>query len=111
MPYRKIPIIVGQTYHVFNRSIAREPIFVTKRDYKRVLAVIEYYSYREPGLRFSFYNRLPGEQSSIFLQNLREHHEKSVDMLAFSLMPNHVHFLIQEIEDNGIACFMSNIQN
>lgn len=111
MPYRRIPIAVGQVYHVFNRSIAREPIFLTNRDYQRVLEVIEFYSFNKPGLRFSFYHRLPADQQINFLENLRKTHKKRVDVLAYCLMPNHLHFLIHQIEYGGIERFMSNVQN
>ena len=111
MPYRRIPFVVHEIYHVFNRSIAREPIFINKRDYERVLHVIEFYSYNKPGLRFSFFNRLPQEQRSHYLNNLKAKHRKSIGIMSYCLMPSHVHFVLEEIEEGGIARFMSNIQN
>ncbi|KKU87858.1 MAG: hypothetical protein UY16_C0017G0016 [Candidatus Gottesmanbacteria bacterium GW2011_GWA2_47_9] len=111
MPYRRRPIVVGETYHIFNRSIAREPIFLNQREHQRALEVIEFYSFSKPNLRFSFYNRLPTDQKLTFIKNLREIHKKSIELLVYCLMPNHAHFLIRQTETGGIERFMSNFQN
>ncbi len=110
MSQRRTPIVPGELYHVFNRSVAREPIFITKRDYYRALEVIEYYLYGKSELRFSFYNRLAVEQKQIFLTHLKTK-QRIIDILAYCLMPNHMHFVIKELEPRGIVWFMSNIQN
>ena len=111
MPYRKTPLIADQIYHVFNRSVARQPIFLTDTDYRRALAVTEYYSYLKPALRFSHYNRLQPPQKNEFFKNLKKNSKPCIELLAFCFMPNHLHFLIKEIKENGIATFMSNFQN
>lgn len=111
MTIRKVPLVLGETYHVFNRSIARQPIFLSIYDYQRALDVLAFYSYSNPPLRFSHYNRLPKSQKSDFMENLIKSGERQVEILAFCLMPNHIHFLIKEIRNNGISTFMSNFQN
>lgn len=111
MPCRYIPIIKDQIYHVFNQGIARQPIFLKPRDYSRALETIRYYSYLEPSLRFSHYDRLPLEQRADFLKRLKTNNPKQVQILAFCLMPNHVHFLIKEIMSKGISGFMRHFQN
>lgn len=111
MSYRKEPFIVGQIYHVFNRSIARQPIFLGNSYYQRAMEVMEFYSYTNPPLRFSHYNRLPLKSKLDFINELKNKHKKQIEMFAFCLMPNHVHFLIKEIIENGIKTFMSNFQN
>lgn len=111
MSYRKEPFIVGQIYHIFNRSIARQPIFSGNSYYQRAMEVMEFYSYINPPLRFSHYNRLPLKSKLDFMNNLKKKHQKQIEMFAFSLMPNHFHFLIREIVENGIKTFTSNFQN
>jgi len=111
MPYRYTPLIKNQIYHVFNQGIARLPIFLKPRDYDRALETIKYYSYLKPDLRFSHYNRLPFEQRVDFLKRLKTSNQKQVQILALSLMPNHVHFLIKEIIDKGISSFMRRFQD
>ena len=42
---RIFPLITGEYYHVFNKSINKQPIFVNKRDADRALQTISYYQY------------------------------------------------------------------
>lgn len=109
MPYRKVPLVIDEIYHVFNRSIAREPIFLHNKHYQRGLELINFYRFDRPPLRFSHYSRLPAPQKNDFLENLKTF-KKRVEILAYCLMPNHVHFLFKQLIENGIANFMSNFQ-
>lgn len=110
MAYRKIPIVKDEIYHVFNRSIAKQPIFLRSKDYQRALEVLKFYLYGKPPIRFSYYNKLPLKQKSEFLANLTNT-KPVVELIGFCLMPNHVHFLLKNLTDNGINKFMSNFQN
>lgn len=110
MPYRKIPIASGEIYHVFNRSIAKQPIFLYDRDYQRVIEVIKFYRHKDLPLRFSHYNRLPLEQKGQ-IGNLIEESPVVIEILAFCLMPNHLHFLLKSLTEDGVIKFMSNLQN
>lgn len=111
MPYRFTPIIPGQIYHVFNRSVARQNIFISRSDYERFLNLIDYYRYEKPTLRYSHYNRLPFTQKKDFLQNLKDKSVKLVEFYAYCFMPNHFHFLIIGKKLGGITTFMKNVQN
>ena len=110
MPYRKIPIVAGEIYHVFNRSIAGQPIFISNKDSQRAMEVIEFYRHGNLPMRFSYYNRLPSFQKQQIVKIIAES-PLIVEILAFCLMPNHVHFLLKSLTDNGIIQFMSNFQN
>lgn len=110
MPYRKIPIVAGEVYHVFNRGIAKLPIFKFDRDYQRAIEVIDFYRHDNLPFRFSHFNRLPIEQIQHFVEAV-ESSPLIVEILTFCLMPNHVHFLLKSLTDNGIIQFMSNFQN
>lgn len=111
MPYRKTPIAVGEIYHVFNRSIASQPIFLSPKDYQRALDVFIFYLYSQPPLRFSFYNRLPREEKEKFLNNLIKTHDSLAELVCFCLMPNHMHFLLKNLKDKGISTFMRKFQD
>jgi len=110
MPYRKTPIVQDEVYHVFNRSVARQPIFNTIRNYQRFLELINYYRYERPSLRYSHFNRLPPEQKEQFLTNLTKK-DPMLTILAFCIMPNHIHFLLKGKIANAISTFMRNIQH
>lgn len=111
MPYRAIPLAVEEMYHVFNRSIAKQPIFPSSLDYQRALDVFSFYLYENPPLRFSYYSRLASNLKADFLEKLRNSHDPLVEIISFCLMPNHVHFLLKNLKENGISRFMSNFQN
>lgn len=111
MPYRRLKIVPGEIYHVFNRSVARQPIFLTTKDYQRGLDVLKFYIYRRPPLSFSHYKRLSSEERQNFLESLNKLTEKQVELFAFCLMPNHFHLLIKEITEGGITNLLKNFQN
>lgn len=111
MSYRKFPIVSGQIYHIFNRSVGRIPIFLSSRDYQRVLDVSAFYSYFNPPSRFSHFQRLPESQKADLMDNSKKEGERQIELYTFSFMPNHIHFLIKEIREKGISTFMSNLQN
>lgn len=111
MPRRRVIIATGETYHTFNRSVGKIPIFKTTKDYGRAIEVFSFYSYSKPPLRFSRYRLLPKDQRVAFLENLQINHPKIVELIAFCLMPNHFHFLIRETFPKGISTVMRNFQN
>lgn len=111
MPRRHIPITTDEIYHVFNRSIARQPIFLNQRNYHRVVDTIRFYTYLRPPVRFSHYNRMEANQKQAFLKELTEAKNPAVKILAFCIMPNHFHFLIKQLEENGISNLMRNFQH
>lgn len=111
MPRRLIPLVPQQIYHVFNRSIAKQPIFINQRDYERFLETVFFYSFDKPRIRFSHFNRLDQNQKNKFLEDLRRDGKKNIQILGFCLMPNHFHFLIKELNGSGIVKFIGNLQN
>ena len=111
MPYRKTPLVAGQFYHVFNRSIARLPIFKNKRDYERMMRTINYYRYPNPPLRFSFFDRLPADKKEDFLKDLKDTKIPMVEIISYCLMPNHFHFLLRPLTDFGVSHFVRDIQH
>lgn len=107
---RKTVFTNGEIYHVFNRGVDRKNIFNDKRDYKRVMETIKYYQRTGPKMKFSKYMKLSVEQRELEL-NKNNNHKVLVEILAYCLMPNHLHFLLRQISDNGISRFMSDISN
>lgn len=111
MPYRTTPLITGEIYHIFNRSVAGQPIFSGNKYYQRALETLDFYRFLRPSLRFSHYNRLTPEGRIIFLENLKTKGTKQVDFFAYCLMPNHFHFLIKEVKELGTQTFLRNFQD
>lgn len=111
MPGRKIPLVTNQIYHVLNRGIASQPVFLAKKDYQRTLEIIWYYQNQNPPLSYSHFLRLPIKQKSEILERLKNKEKFLVEIIALSLLPNHFHFLLKQTQENGVSIFMSNLTN
>ncbi len=111
---RKIVFSNEETYHVYNRGINKMDIFLVEEDYMRfavlmllcnstasvdMRAIIEQYGPLHKGR--SFVEILENEAS--------EDDERLVDILAYSLMPNHFHFVLRQRKEGGITLFMSKL--
>lgn len=110
MPGRLIPLITNEIYHVFNRGIARQLTFTTKKGYARSLDTLKFYRFNRPQIRLSKFFYLSNERREEFLKALEEI-EKLVRIISYCLMPNHFHLLLKQEKDNGISKFLSNFQN
>lgn len=111
MPGRKVPLISGQVYHVVNRGVASQPIFISEWNYKRALETILYYQNVDIPLKYSFYKRLQKERKREYLNQISRNKNYSVDIISYCLMPNHIHILLKQLKDGGISSFMSNFSN
>lgn len=110
MPYRRVPFVNNEVYHAIARGVAKKPIFTSSNDYHRALSLIDFYRRGTLSLRFSYFKRLYREEKENFLKRLKNK-KPVVEILAFCLMPNHIHFLLKQLEKRGIPIFMSNFQN
>lgn len=110
MPRRKIPLVTSELYHVFNRGINRQSIFITKRDYQRAIETIDFYRHASLSLRLSYFLRLDAQKKEDIIQ-VNKLRNKHVEIHSYCLMPNHFHFLLRQTTEQGISKFMSNFQN
>jgi len=104
MPHRKFPLINGQIYHVINRGVASIPIFRNKKDYIHFTNTFSYYQFQNPPIRFSVFMKLSNQRRTEIIES-RSNDTKNVSILAYCLMPNHFHFLLKQLKDNGIREF------
>lgn len=109
MPRRKIFLATGEIYHAFNRSIAKEPIFETKTNLNKVLEIINFYRFPQK-LRLSRFKSLPKEVKQAYLESFKNS-LPLVEIYTYCFMPNHYHFLLKQIQENGIGRSLSNFQN
>lgn len=79
---RNLTLETGRYYHIYNRGVDKRDIFLETEDYDHFLSIT---------LRSKFSMR-----SS----------EKLVNIHAYTCMTNHFHFLIEQVQDRGIATFM-----
>ncbi|MDP2649330.1 MAG: transposase [bacterium] len=98
MPYRIIPFVTGDYYHLYNKSFDEQVLFQNRRDYSRFLETLFYYQIQNPKPKFSTYR-----MSKIFPV---DESKKVVEILCYCLMPNHFHLLVKQICEGGISEFM-----
>lgn len=98
MPYRTVPFVNGEFYHLFNRGLAKQPTFTNRGDYSIFTQSLLYYRIQNPKPKFSLYR-----QSKTFPIDPSK---KIVDIICYCLMPNHFHLLVKQLQDGGISEFM-----
>jgi len=94
----------GEYYHIYNRGVDRRDIFMDAKDYVRFIRSMREFNKIEP--TGSLYKISKLKTSDVF----KRHRMSSlVDFVCYSLLPNHYHFLVKQLVDNGIPKFMRRI--
>lgn len=88
---RKISFENNEYYHVYNRGVDKRDIFLEDWDYARLIKYI-----KEIVLYESNNNT---KKSVITLIN-------SVELICYCFNPNHYHFILRQLRNNGISDFM-----
>jgi len=104
------PILsTNEFYHVFNKSIAHQPIFDNTDNLKKIIIIINYYRYKQK-IKLSKFYLLPNRIQNEYIE---EAHKglPLVEIYSFTFMPNHYHFLLKQLQDKGISKFISDVQN
>ena len=100
---RAPPLITGEYYHVFDRGVSRETIFLDEFDYRRFyesLFLFNNTNYEHPGGR--------GLDRDVLLAAHEAYlHDRDpyVKISSFCLIPNHFHLMIQPLKEDGAAKF------
>ncbi len=72
----------GCYYHLYNRGCNKELIFRDEKDYQKLLQIIK-----------------------------KSNHNNYLQLCAFSLMPNHYHFLVKQISEKPVSSWVRYIFN
>lgn len=96
----------GETFHFYNRSVAKQSIFSKQEHLSKIISLINYY--RCPQLlRYSKFRLLSPSGQAERLNKSNPY----VSIYAYSFMPNHYHFMMKQEESKGASTFMSFLQN
>jgi putative transposase len=111
---RKYPFVVDKIYHVYNRGVAKNPICNQEADYWRFLQGLCLFNDNDSATNILW--RLERNRGRLTLNVLKdyiikqgENRKPLVKILAYCLMPNHFHLLIEEIQEKGITKFMQKL--
>ncbi|MBP6673254.1 MAG: transposase [Bacteroidetes bacterium] len=70
----------GEFFHIYNRGVNQEPIFLENRNY------------------------------DYFIQRIGEYYEPAkMEIVSYCLMPNHFHFIVRQVEANGVTEFFKGV--
>ena len=111
MYIRKDLLVEGEVYHVFTKSIAGFKVFNNDSEFSRMMATIRYYQREKPSLKFSKFLNLSMVSRNQHDDTIPSPDEKLVDIIAFCLMPTHLHLIVKQFKQHGISTFMSTILN
>lgn len=111
---RKEALVSGKSYHVFNKSIANFKIFNTDDEYLRMKNAIRYFQVEGMPIKLSRFMELGEVKESGFsvpFLSISKAKEKYVQIIAYCLMPTHIHLILKQLKEKGISNFMGNLLN
>src|SRR3989344_9447893 len=102
MPSRKVNLVQGEYYHIYNRGVDKRNIFSDKFDLQRFFQSINEFNTKNP--IGSLY-----ENSFVREKELGGRTSKLVQFVAYCLNPNHYHFILTPLVEKGIEKFMQRL--
>ena len=84
-------------YHIYNRGVARLPIFLDDQDYKVFLSYLKTYLTE------------PKKDDEIFPSRKLKNYNQLIKLLTYCLMPNHFHLMLWQREIDSISNFMRSL--
>jgi len=101
---RKTPFLVGETYHAYTRGVEKRIAFEEEKDYQRMQILFYLCNSKESVDMRNLFKKYKGEPFVKIFEE--ERGETLVDIIAYALIPNHLHLLLKEKIEGGISRFM-----
>lgn len=102
---------VGEVYHITNKSIEGYVIFNDETEYLRMKQLLQYYQVDNPPARYSYFVAWQKDKNELVNKKNRQNKEKLVRIIAYCLMPTHIHLILQATRERGISIFVNKILN
>ena len=115
MAQRKIQFVNREIYHVVVRAVEGTELFKDNKDYLRIIHDLFEFNDANPAssnFRTGLYrnkNNVTRSDIVTLTSEKRKKRKMLVEILAFCLMPNHVHLLIRQLKESGISKFMQKL--
>jgi putative transposase len=101
MSIRKINLVEGEYYHIYNRGNSKQKIFYDNEDYFRFMSLL-YACNSINGFRIFTLSKKESPYDF-------ERSKRLVSIGAYCVMPNHFHILITQTQENGISKFLQKV--
>jgi len=100
---RKVQFVDTEIYHIYNRGVDKRDIFMRDEDYSRFV-----YSLYELNNANAVLNLGFNSKNNLEFQ-IEKPRELLVEILIFTLMPNHFHLILRQKKEKGIEKFMQKL--
>jgi REP element-mobilizing transposase RayT len=98
MPNRKEKFVEGEYYHVYNRGTDKRSIFMDSEDLTRFIKSIDEFNVVQP---------IGSIYENSFVKD--KDRKRLVNIICYALNPNHFHFLLTPLVENGVEKFMQKL--
>jgi putative transposase len=109
---RKTPFADNEYYHVYNRGTEKRKVFLAEADFQRMLLSMKLMNDEKDGLVIAwrdYQKTYPAKDIKAFLRYYLRKEMPLVEIVCFSLLPNHYHFILKQVHVRGIGEFMRRI--
>ena len=111
MQRRKDPLQNNHYYHIYSRSIAGYKIFNDATDFERFYNLLNLCRFCNFDYKYSTFMRLSLEFQLDVMISLKKENNALVEIIAYCLMPTHIHLLVKQLKEEGISKFMARVLN
>ncbi len=104
--------VENKIYHIYNRGVEKRDIFLDDKDRLRFVHDLFEFNDENPAPNLTYHLVYKKEQSKeVQLPNIikREPRKLLVEILIFTLMPNHFHLILKQKGERGIIKFMQKL--
>ena len=109
---RTVKFAPNEYYHICNRGVLGNNIFLDERDYTRFLFLLLYFQSPIRLNNISWYITALEKKGSFGIKpdTIKEMQKtRQVDLISFALMPNHFHILLCNLEDQITSVYMHRV--
>lgn len=102
----------NEHYHIFGRGVNKEKIFIDERDRVRFIFLMTHFQSPTRIYNISWYIESFIKKGSFSTKEDRVKDilkKRSVELVAFALMPNHFHILVRNLEDGVLSVYMHRV--
>jgi len=127
MPHKPRQLVKGEIYHIVIRRMGEEELFLDINDhYRGIFCIYEFNTTKPVTIRERRLARARFKKSLKDLSRgsppvtvikkdevmvMKDERDLLVEVLAFCLMPNHIHLLVRELKKGGISKFMLKLES
>jgi len=108
---RKESLENNEFYHIFTRSISKYIVFNDQSEYERMIGLISLHRFIDFNYSYSQFTELGIQTQQRIIRDLKNTNKLLVEIVAFCIMPTHIHLLLKQISNDGITKYMGRILN